>query len=210
MWVKVCGLRDAVTLDAALAAGVEAVGLVFAPASPRVIAPTDAAMLVQRVPAGVETVGVFRRQSIADVINMASAAAVSTIQLHGDEPAECFAVLRSHGFRTIRATSAQAYLSQTPQARDEYQEDLLLIDAPTPGAGQTFDTSALVRTPPGRDWILAGGLTPENVAELIGAVRPWGVDVSSGVESHPGIKDAERIRDFVAAVRAAQSPTLAD
>lgn len=202
MWVKVCGLREAVTLDAALAAGVDAVGFVFAPASPRVIAPTDAAALAQRVPVGVETVGVFRRQSITEVINIASAAAVSTVQLHGDESAECFAALRLRGFRTIRATSAQAYLGQTTQARDEYQEDLLLIDAPSPGAGRTFDTSALVRTPPDRDWILAGGLDPENVAELIRAVRPWGVDVSSGVESAPGVKDAERIRDFVAAVRA--------
>lgn len=205
MWVKVCGLRDAVALDAAVAAGADAVGFVFAPASPRTVAPADAAMLVQRLSSQVETVGVFRRQNIDDVVSMARAASVSTVQLHGDEPPSDFAVLRSHGFRIIRATSARTYLNEADATRAEYQEDLLLIDAPTPGAGQTFDTSALVRTPPERDWILAGGLDPDNVIGLIDAVRPWGVDVSSGVESAPGVKDAELIRTFVSSVRGASN-----
>lgn len=201
MWVKVCGLGDAVTLDAAVASGSDAVGFVFASGSPRTVSPAIAAALVQRVPAGVETVGVFRRQAIDEVIDVARAAGVSTVQLHGGEPATDFARLRAHGFRTIRATAATEYLNESADARAEYREDILLIDAPTPGAGRTFDTSALVRTPPARDWVLAGGLDPENVAELIRAAHPWGVDVSSGVESAPGIKDAARIRSFVEAAR---------
>lgn len=201
MWIKVCGLRDEPAVDAAVAAEADAVGFVFAPGSPRTVTPVDAAMLVRRVPPGIETVGVFRRQGIDDVISMARAADVTTVQLHGDEPPEDFETLRMHGFRTIRATSAQTYLSEDPLVRQQHQEDILLIDAPVPGSGQTFDASALIRTPPPRDWVLAGGLDPDNVADVARAARPRGVDVSSGVESAPGIKDPERIRAFVTAAR---------
>ncbi|WP_449409122.1 phosphoribosylanthranilate isomerase [Microbacterium maritypicum] len=201
MWVKVCGLRDEQSLDAAGEAGADAVGFVFAAKSPRFLAAADASHLVSRVPRSVATVGVFRRQPVDDVVRLATEAGVTTVQLHGDEPPSDFALVRAHGFRTIRATTAARYLAETPDQRDAYGEDLLLLDAPSPGAGRTFDASDLRTSPPSRDWALAGGLTPENVVGLIRDLRPWGVDVSSGVESAPGMKDPDRVRAFITAVR---------
>jgi len=209
MWIKVCGLRDTMALDAAVEAGADAVGFVFAPGSPRTIDAEEAAALVRRTPEGVRTVGVFRRQPVDEVIRIATIAGVSTVQLHGDEPAGDFAAVKARGLQTVRATSAQTYLDEDPQDRDDRLVDLLLIDAPTPGSGRTFDTRHIARTPPARDWILAGGLHPGNVAEAIATARPWGVDVSSGVESAPGVKDPGLIREFVAAARLARPSAAA-
>lgn len=201
MWVKVCGLTEQRSLDAAIEAGADAVGFVFAPKSPRYIDAADAAPLVQSVPPGVRTVGVFRRQPLDDVIRTATEAGVTTVQLHGDEPPSDFATLASHGFATIRATTASTYLAVAANERDAWHEDFLLLDAPNPGAGVTFDATELLESPPARDWVLAGGLTPDNVADLIAMLTPWGVDVSSGVESAPGVKNPDRIRAFIAAAK---------
>lgn len=199
VWVKICGLSDAENLDVAIEAGADAVGFVFAPRSPRYVEATAVTALLERVPTGVETVGVFRNQPLEDVIRTAELAGVSTVQLHGDEPPTDHAELRARGWRTIRATTASGWLSD--ERRAQYREDLLLIDAPEPGAGETFDATALLRDPPARSWILAGGLRPGNVAGLVATLGPWGVDVSSGVEESPGRKSPELIREFVAAAR---------
>lgn len=195
MFVKVCGLRTPETVDAAVEAGADAVGFVFAPGSVRLIGPADAAALVARVPDGVETVGVFRGQPIEEVLRLAREAGVETIQLHGDEPDDHFARAADAGFRTIRAISASRF-TESGHAGDER----LLIDATVPGSGATFSPADLP-VPPTVDWLLAGGLRPDNVAALIAAFGPSGVDVSSGVESAPGVKDPVLIRAFVAAAR---------
>ncbi|KXP01680.1 phosphoribosylanthranilate isomerase [Tsukamurella tyrosinosolvens] len=196
MFVKVCGLRTPETVDAAVEAGADAVGFVFAPGSVRLISADGAAPLVARVPDGVETVGVFRRQPIDEVLLLAREAGVDTIQLHGDEPEDHFARAAEAGFRTIRAISA-ARFTAAGHAGDER----LLIDATVPGSGTTFSPADLP-VPPTVDWLLAGGLRPDNVAGLIAAFGPSGVDVSSGVESAPGVKDPALIRAFLAAARA--------
>lgn len=195
MFVKVCGLRTPETVDAAVEAGADAVGFVFAPGSVRLIDAASAAALVARVPDGVETVGVFRSQPIDEVLRLARASAVSTIQLHGDEPDGHFAAAAEAGFRTIRAISAARFT-----ASGHAGSERLLIDATVPGSGATFDPAELP-VPPSTSWLLAGGLRPDNVAGLIAAFGPSGVDVSSGVESSPGVKDSAAIRSFIAAAR---------
>ncbi|MGK9147511.1 phosphoribosylanthranilate isomerase [Plantibacter flavus] len=203
MWVKVCGLSESTSVAAAVEAGVDAVGFVFAPGSPRTVEPALAASLIGDVPESVLTVGVFRRQSVEEVSRLAGEAGVQAVQLHGDEPADVFHELQAMGWRTLRATSAVHYASENAAQRAAFAEEFLLLDAPDPGAGKTFDTIALVANPPTREWILAGGLTPDNVQGLVAELSPWGVDVSSGVESSRGVKSPDLIRAFVAAARSA-------
>lgn len=203
MFVKICGLSEPVTVAAALEAGADAVGFVFAPGSPRTVDAATVRQLVQAVPASVHTVGVFRRQPLDEVVRIAREAGVSTVQLHGGEPVSDLDRLREQGFDTIRALSLDEYLSAVANDPSGLNRHRLLIDAPIPGAGEPFDTSALLAQPPHGQWLLAGGLRPDNVAALIAEARPGGVDVSSGVEASRGVKDAALIAAFVAAARAA-------
>lgn len=203
-WVKICGLSTPETVDAAVAAGADAVGFVFAAGSPRTVDAATASALVDRVPEGVETVGVFRGQDVEAVLDLARASGVSTVQLHGDEAPADVAAVQAAGFRVVRAVSASRYAGETEEARAAFGEDALLVDAVEPGAGAVFDAAPLLAAPPARPWLLAGGLTPANVAELLAAARSAGavgVDVSSGVESSRGVKDPALITDFVAAAR---------
>ncbi|MBD8540092.1 phosphoribosylanthranilate isomerase [Frigoribacterium sp. CFBP 8751] len=203
-WVKICGLSTPETVDAAVEAGADAVGFVFAAGSPRTIDPESARELAARVPEGVETVGVFRGQGIGTVLDLARASSVSTVQLHGDETPADVAAVHAEGFRVIRAVSAAVYAAEPEEARVAFREDALLLDAIDPGAGAVFDAAPLQVTPPTREWLLAGGLTPDTVAGLLAGLRPIGavgVDVSSGVESSRGVKSVDLIRAFVDAAR---------
>ncbi len=201
MFVKICGLREPLTVDAAVQSGADAVGFVFAPGSPRTVDAATVRQLVQSVPDGIQTVGVFRRQPIEEVLATAHLAGVNTVQLHGGEPLDDFDRLRAEGFGTIRALSIDEYAHEARTAPEGLLAHRLLIDAPIPGAGEPFDSTALRAHPPQGDWLLAGGLTPDNVADLIRATSPAGVDVSSGVESTRGQKDVSLIRAFLAAAR---------
>ncbi len=202
MYVKICGLQTAETVTAAVAAGADALGFVFAPGSPRTIAVEQAAELVAAVPDGMETVGVFRNQPIDEVVATARRAGVSTVQLHGDEGLDEIARLHAEGFRTLRAFSADAYNALDSNSRAVWDAQRLLLDAVEPGAGVTFDADVLAHGVPQGFWLLAGGLTPANVGGLVTAMAPSGVDVSSGVESSRGVKDPGLIRAFVMAARA--------
>ncbi|MFD1047377.1 phosphoribosylanthranilate isomerase, partial [Kibdelosporangium lantanae] len=144
------------------------------------------------------TVGVFAKMPAVEAGRIAREAGLDAVQLHGDYPREAFAELSGLDLQLIRATPLTA---DTDVTVGGYGEDMLLLDSPTAGSGETWDLSALGHSPEGR-WILAGGLTPENVGKAIAAVRPWGVDVSSGVESSRGVKDHGLIHEFVAAARA--------
>jgi phosphoribosylanthranilate isomerase len=199
VFVKVCGLRTSEDVATAVEAGADAVGFVFAQSVRRVEVDV-ARRLVADVPANILTVGVFKDVSAAEAAAVALDAGVGAVQLHGDYPASAFADLTGLPLRLVRATTLR---EDTDIAVGAYGEDMLLLDSPVAGSGEQWDLSLLAQSRPQGQWLLAGGLTPENVAAAIRAVRPWGVDVSSGVESSRGVKDPALIRSFVAAARAA-------
>lgn len=209
--IKFCGLTREADVDAAVALGVDALGFVFWPGSPRVVSIARARALVERVPATVATVGLFVDAARADVDAVLAAVPLSYLQFHGDEPrADCagFGVPYVKAARVAGATDLLAFEAAYPDAA------ALLLDAPSAGyggSGKVFDWSLVpsvlrdTRTAPagGRRVVLSGGLNAANVADAIARIAPATVDTSSGIEVAKGIKDADRMRDFVAAVRAA-------
>lgn len=201
-WIKICGLSTAETVEAAIDAGADALGFVFAEGSPRNVSPELAKELVAGVPDDIDAVGVFRGQEIDEIIGIASAVGLTTLQLHDRDRAADFSRARDAGFFTIRALSAADYMLETPEHRAAFDHDLLLLDAAEPGSGAPFDPEILAGSVD-EAWILAGGLTPANVVDLIQRLEPDGVDVSSGVESERGVKDVGKIRAFIEAVRSA-------
>ncbi|MEV6065109.1 phosphoribosylanthranilate isomerase [Nocardia sp. NPDC052001] len=196
MFVKLCGLRTEADVATAVTAGADAVGFVFT-ASPRQVEVERVRTLLTGVPAHVLSVGVVHGISAAQAGELARSAGVDALQLHGSYDAAAFAELSD--FRLLRATALTA---DTDVRTGAYGEEWLLLDSPQAGSGERWDLGALERTRPTGQWLLAGGLSPSNVAEAIAAAQPWGVDVSSGVESSRGVKDHGRMREFVAAARA--------
>ncbi|HEU4426132.1 MAG TPA: phosphoribosylanthranilate isomerase [Pilimelia sp.] len=199
MYVKICGLRSTGDVTAAVDAGADAVGFVLT-SSVRQVAPERARKLAAGVPDHVLTVAVFTDEP-CDVIRAAAhAAGVRAIQLHGPRARTDFAALRHMPGCLIRATASEAP-DLNPGA---YGEDMLIVDALRPGSGQPWRWGALAdRGFTGR-WLLAGGLNERNVADAVRAARPWGVDVSSGVEGDRGVKDPALIRRFIAAAKTAR------
>ena len=201
--VKVCGITNLEDALAALEAGADMLGFNFYARSPRHVSPADARRVIERLPAGVECVGVFVNESSPeDVLRVARESGVSAVQLHGDETHEFCRALRE--FTTIKALRVgKDYGIETAAA---FETDAVLLDAYAPdafgGTGHTFDW-ALARAT--REVVprlfLAGGLNPRNVAAAIDSVGPYAVDVCSGVETSPGRKSLPLMRDFVAAVR---------
>lgn len=200
MFVKICGITSEEDALLAVAMGADAIGFVFAPSS-RQIAPARAADIAKRLPPEVLTVGVFRDESpqrVADIIN---AAGLRAAQLHGRETAEDTTWVRRRVPVVIKAfPGGDPELARAAS----YGADIVLLDSASPGSGRVFDWSLAEGAPSGLRVLLAGGLTPENVGEAIERVRPWGVDVSTGVESEPGVKDATKVRRFIQAAQAAE------
>ncbi|MFI6394154.1 phosphoribosylanthranilate isomerase [Nonomuraea sp. NPDC050547] len=194
MYVKICGLSEEEHVRTAVEAGADAIGLVLTN-SPRRITPERAAELAALVPPHVLTVGVFKGEDPDTVRAAALTAGVRAIQLHGRHPHSDFTALKDLGLTLVRAVAADADLRC-----GAYDEDLLLVDAPRAGAGEPWDWSAVRGRPTGR-WLLAGGLTPQNVRAAVAAAAPWGVDVSSGVEVARGVKDSALIRAFLTSAR---------
>ncbi len=200
--VKICGITRPEHAEAAARCGVDAIGLVFHPRSPRCVSPAQAREIVAALPPFVAAVGLFLDAHRAEVEAVLAEVPLTALQFHGDEcPADCGA----YGLPYLKAiglaggTDAAAYAAAYPDAAG------FLLDSHAPGAaggtGRTLDWAALrgLRLP--RPWLLAGGLTPANVAQAIAAARPWGIDLSSGVESAPGIKDAALIERLMNEVR---------
>jgi phosphoribosylanthranilate isomerase len=193
VFVKICGLREAEHVEVALAGGADAIGLVLTP-SPRFVTAATARKLVSVVGGRALTVGVFRGESVDEVVRLASESGVAAVQLHGEYSRDDVLRLTSQGVRVIRAVPFTG-------SDDDLGAELLLVDAPRAGSGEQWDYSVMAeRTIPGR-WLLAGGLTPANVAAAVNAATPWGVDVSSGVESSRGQKDPAHIAKFLAAAK---------
>ncbi|HET6834527.1 MAG TPA: phosphoribosylanthranilate isomerase [Acidimicrobiales bacterium] len=202
MFVKICGVTSEEDALLAVAMGADAVGFIFAP-SPRQIAPQKAADIAKRLPTEIVTVGVFRDETRQRVVDTVHHTRLRAAQLHGREkPGD------SHWIRQRVRLVIKAFAAGDPEldAADDYGADAILIDSAAPGSGDVFDWSLAEGAPSNRRVILAGGLTPANVADAVRAARPWGVDVASGVESAPGRKDARKVRAFVAAAKAAEPP----
>lgn len=204
MFVKVCGTTSEEDALLAVAVGADAIGFIFAP-SPRQVPPQLAADIAKRLPREVLTIGVFRDQAPSQVVEIVNGAGLRGAQLHGHESPEDTRYVASRVPFTIKAFSAGD--TAIKQAAD-YGTDAVLLDAPSPGSGQVFDWRLAEGARDGSRLVLAGGLDPFNVAAAITRVRPWGVDVASGVEleQSPGRKDPVRLRAFVEAAKAAEPP----
>ncbi len=200
--VKICGITR--PEDAALAerAGADAIGMIFAERSKRRVDAMQAAEIAAAVGPLVTRVGVFVDASPDDVRRLVGALRLDAVQLHGAETPAVAAALRP-SVQVIKAWSFTPGLR--PEVMTRYPADAVLIDGLRPGSGERFDweQAAGLRQLP--RLILAGGLDPENVAEGIAALRPYAVDVASGVESEPGVKDPAKVHAFVEAVRAAEA-----
>lgn len=209
MFVKICGITNEEDALMAVALGADAVGFVFAP-SPRQVTVGVVRDIVRRLPPETVTVGVFRDQATRFVIDTVQAAGLRAAQLHGHETPADAAEVRPYCQALIVAFPAgDPGLAHV----DDYGADAILLDSPAPGSGEVFDWSLTEGAPMNRRLILAGGLTPANVAAGIAEVHPWGVDVSTGVETtgQPGRKDARKVQAFIRAARqAAPTPTPDD
>ena len=196
MIVKICGITRLEDAEAAVAAGAGAIGFIFWPKSPRFIDPHRARKIAAALPPLVTAVGVFVNQPIAHVNGVASLVRLGAVQLHGDETPEFAAAVTTP---VIKALSIGAANVRAWPARVR-----LLLDVHDPvsrgGTGRTIDWTAAADLASQREILLAGGLTPDNVAAAVARVRPFGIDVSSGVERAPGIKDHQRLRALFEAV----------
>jgi phosphoribosylanthranilate isomerase len=194
MFVKICGITRLEDALAAVDAGANAIGFVFWPTSPRFIDPHRARAIAARLPPFVTPVGLFVNQPREYVGGVASLVRLGAVQLHGDETPEFAASMATPVIRALPLEKAQAW----PEGAT------LLIDAHDPvqrgGTGRTIDWVAAAAVAARRRMLLAGGLTPDNVAAAIARVHPFGIDVSSGVERAPGIKDHQRIKALFEAV----------
>ena len=207
--VKICGLRDSAGLTAAVDAGAPYVGLVFFEKSPRNVTMAQAAALAINVPVGVAKVALVVNADDAMLDALTSAVPLDILQLHGAETPDRVAAIKArYGLPVMKAVGV-ADASDLPQL-DVYGTvaDQLLIDAKPPkdavlpgGNGLSFDWRLIANRHWLKPWMLAGGLTPDNVAEAILLTGATQVDVSSGVESSAGVKDAQRIADFIAAAQ---------
>lgn len=201
MFVKICGVTTEEDALLAVAMGADAVGFNFTPSSPRFLAVSRAADIAKRLPPEILTVGIFRDEARERVVELTNQAGLRAAQLHGHENAEDTRWVRARVPLVIKA-----FPGGDPElARASgYGADIVLLDSASPGSGRVFDWSLAEGAPSGLRVLLAGGLTADNVAEAIDRVRPWGVDVASGVESAPGVKDPTLVRRFVRAAKDAE------
>ena len=217
MWIKICGIKDEFTAEAVCGLSPDAIGLNFHSQSPRSVTQVVAARIARLIPDEVLRVGVFVNRAASEIEDLAHECRLDLIQLHGDESPEQIAEVRGRlpNLPVIRAwrmageslADLETHLSACCSLGIELAG--CLIDSRVPGAyggtGHTVAWDALARAYRRDSWpplILAGGLTSDNVADAIRSTQPWGVDVASGVESAPGVKDIALVRRFIANARA--------
>ena len=201
MFLKICGMTRLSDALHAVEHGAGGLGFVFWPQSPRYVSPERAAEIIAALPAGVDAVGVFVNESVDGIRAVVAKTGIGVIQLHGDETP---AYADELGWPVLRAIT----VDQAEQAAAAWPpETTFLMDSADParrgGTGSTLDWRQAASAARGRRIVLAGGLTPDNVAEAIGTVRPFGVDVSSGVEDAPGVKNPDKVARFLARARSA-------
>lgn len=195
--VKICGITSVQDALIAVRAGADALGFVFYPPSPRFIEPLKVRAIGAALPPFVARVGLFVNAERGEIERTAAEAGVDMIQLHGDERPAFVSSLR--GLRIIKAVRVQSESDLKVLAL--YRVDAYLLDTYVPGqpggTGRSFDWTIARRAALEGPVIVAGGLTPENVEEAVRTARPYAVDVSSGVEAEPGVKDKEKVREFI-------------
>lgn len=202
MWVKICGITRALDAELAIAAGADAIGLNFVPSSARRVDPGTAKQIVEVCRGRVEAIGVVADLGVAEARRLREELGLDALQLHGDEPPELLAALLPAAFKAVRVGSMA-----DAEGAERFGGERLLVDAKVAGAlggtGQRVEPDWVRGLALRRRLILAGGLTPDNVAQAVLAVRPWGVDVASGVELEPGMKSEPALRAFVREARRA-------
>ncbi len=205
--VKICGLTSLADAQAAAEAGADMLGFIFYARSPRFVEPAHAAAIIasiQHMAVSVKTVGLFVDAPLREIQETLRLCRLDFVQLHGGEPPHLLEMLQPQAFKALRPTSLDEAAAEA-----EWYADLgppngpqLLLDAYHPqlhgGTGQVGDWAIAAALAPRYRILLAGGLTPDNVRQAVRQVRPWGVDVSSGVEAAPGQKDHDKVRRFVA------------
>jgi phosphoribosylanthranilate isomerase len=205
--IKHCGITSLEDAHRAAEAGAWALGMVFWPGSPRACDPNEAQLIGAALRRTVNLAGVFVNATLAEIDDMAQLAGLSLVQLHGDEgPAFCTEVARRTGAKVIKATRLRSRAEL--QAAAAFHTDFHLLDAHVEGVpggtGATLDWELVRDARLDAPVILSGGLTPDNVADAIAATRPFAVDVASGTELVPGVKDPQKLEAFAAAVRGAE------
>jgi phosphoribosylanthranilate isomerase len=200
LWIKICGLRTLEAIDAAVGAGANAVGFVFHDASPRNISLDVARVLHRDVPAGIERVAVFLHPSQALLDSVLAAIGPDWVQTDASDLEGLSLPTGQRVLPVLRSGAAHA--GPLPPR--------CLFESSSSGAGERADWTAAARVARASQLVLAGGLDPSNVGDAVRAVRPFGVDVSSGVESSRGVKDAARIREFIRAAREAEQALVAE
>jgi phosphoribosylanthranilate isomerase len=212
---KICGLSTEEAVTAASAGGAAYLGFVFYPPSPRAVTPQRAARLCDGVPAGIARVGLFVDADDRVIEAALTAAPIDILQFHGSEtPERVAAVKRRFGRPVMKAVAIAGFGDVLGAARYEGVADILLFDAKPPqrsdalpgGNGLAFDWALIADHPWRALWMLSGGLTAELLPEAVRTSGAAAVDVSSGVESRPGVKDLDKIRAFLAAASALQTP----
>jgi phosphoribosylanthranilate isomerase len=212
-WIKFCGTTSLADALVSIEAGANALGFIFA-ASKRRIQPQQAQEIIRQIPAEVEKIGVFLDSGADEIAGIVRNVELTGIQMHGsgDIPLEIYNHLSRNRRASIRKIKTILVDGGFPGRLEAaiasgHSVDAWLLDSGA-GSGRTFDwksAQAAIRSSQAR-FIIAGGLTPENVSEAVRVFQPWGVDVVSGIEREPGKKDAEKMRAFVAAVRKAEQP----
>lgn len=204
MWVKICGITRVVDAELSADAGADAIGLNFVPSSPRYVGTEQAREIADAVRGRVTLVGVVADLDAAEMRGLRERLGLDLLQLHGDESPELLEAVLPAAYKALRIGSPADV-----QHAGRYAGDRLLVDARVEGtlggSGESFDWSLVAELSARRRLILAGGLDPANVARAIQTVRPWGVDVASGVEQAPRVKDADALRGFIEGARRASS-----
>ena len=202
--IKFCGITSLSDARLAVEAGAWAVGTILWPGSERHCAPDEAARIAGELRRQAQIAGVFVNQPLDEVIGLAEGIGLSLVQLHGDEgPSYCAEVARRTGAKIIKAARVRG--GEDVQAMEAFHTDFHLLDTHRSGqwggTGETFDWELVRLRRSSVPLILSGGLTPENVADAIAATQPFAVDVASGTEASPGVKDPEKLAAFAEAVR---------
>ena len=207
--VKICGLTRPEDADLAVASGAWAIGMIFFDGSPRRIDVETAAEIATAHRRRCEVAGVFVNAPLDDVLATLGSVPLTMLQFHGDEgPSYCAEAARRSGLKVMKAVRAKD--AHAVKALSAYKTDLHMLDAYVPGryggTGERFDWVLAAAHPERPPLVLSGGLTPDNVGEALSVARPFAVDVASGVESAPGVKDPDAMRRFFEAVEQAAAP----